>query len=121
MRFLMQNTRLNRLVDSLLDRFSGWLQNPWRRTSLLIISLLFGNFLATAISTTTGQGAYWDVLVAALITSFTEIVSWFVYGLSRRDRPELERRSRSLTIECLNTLKIGLIYGLFVDSLKLGS
>jgi hypothetical protein len=117
----MQNTRLNRLVDSLFDRLSNWLQNPWRRTSLLIISLLFGNFLATAIATTAGQQANWDVLVAALITGLTEIVSWFVYRLSRRDRPELERRSRSLSIECLNGLKLGLIYGLFVDSLKLGS
>ena len=51
----MQNTRLNTLVDRTVRQFTQWAQNPWRRLSLIIISLLFGNFLASAIATTTGQ------------------------------------------------------------------
>jgi len=114
----MQNTRLNRLVDGSLIQLDRWLQNPWRRSSLLIISLLLGNFLATALSTSAGQSADWDVLVAAILTSIAEFVSWFVY---RGSRPIDPQRQRSIVIQILNALKIGLIYGLFVESFKLGS
>lgn len=119
----MQNTRLNRLVDGSLTQFSTWILNPWRRTSLIVISLLFGNFLATAFSTITGQNADWDVLIAAILTSITETISWFVYRVDRVDRPSSAepRRPRPLVPQLVNALKIGLIYGLFVESFKLGS
>ncbi|WP_445240314.1 DUF565 domain-containing protein [Microcoleus vaginatus] len=76
----MQNTRINRLIDVLGDRFRGWLSNPWRRISLLIISLLFGTFLGTAISTIAGQSADWDIIAAGLLVLLTELVNWLVYG-----------------------------------------
>jgi Protein of unknown function (DUF565) len=116
----MQNTRLNSLVDRLLDRFATWIQNPWRRTSLLIISLLFGNFLATAIATVTGQSADWDVVVAAVLTGLTEVASWLIYGMNRRV-PAGEPKQRPLGGDILNALKLGLIYGLFVEAFKIGS
>lgn len=118
----MQNTRLNLLVDVSLDRFNRWLQNPWRRLSLLIISLLFGNFLATIISTTTGQTADWDVLVAVVLVSFTEISNWLVYGRRRRQIEISDAPQRTaLLIEMLNATKVGLVYGLFVEAFKIGS
>ncbi|MBD2090816.1 DUF565 domain-containing protein [Microcoleus sp. FACHB-1515] len=110
----MQDTRLTRLVNGSIDSLGRWLQNPWRRTSLLLMSVLFGNFLATAISTTTGQQADLDILIAAVLAGFTELSSWLVYRVGRvNDRP--------LPFNLLNALKIGLIYGLFVESFKLGS
>ena len=110
----MQNTRINRLIDVLGERFGSWLSNPWRRISLLVITLLFGTFLGTAISTIAGQSANWDIIVAGLLVLLTELVNRLVYG---GPRP----MARSLWVEMLNALKIGLTYNLFVEAFKLGS
>lgn len=110
----MQNTRLNSLVDVASERFGQWLRNPWRRISLLVISVLFGVFLGTAISTIAGQRANLDISVAAILVVLTEAISWVVY---RTKRPI----SNSLLVQILNALKIGLTYSLFVEAFKLGS
>jgi len=110
----MQSTRLNRLLNVILERFKQWLLNPWRRISLLIISLLFGNFAATAVSTIAGQEGYLDVLYALICLLITEILNWLVYG----SRGKIKR---SLGIDILNGFKIGFIYGLFLEAFKLGS
>ncbi|HIK28898.1 MAG: DUF565 domain-containing protein [Oscillatoriaceae bacterium SKW80] len=110
----MQNTRLNNLIDTIGERFQQWLRNPWRRTSLLIISLLFGFFLGTAISTVAGQKANLDISVAAILVVLTEGVSWIFYGTNKQI-------AKSLLGQILNSLKIGLTYSLFVEALKLGS
>lgn len=110
----MQNTRLSSLVDTIADNLGGWLRNPWRRLSVLIISLLFGNFLGTAISTISGQRADLDIWVAAILVTVTEFISRLAYG------GRLETR-RSLPMQLLNGLKLGLTYSLFVEAFKLGS
>lgn len=110
----MQNTRLNGLVGSVTERISRLFQNPWRRLSLLSISLLFGFYLGSAISTTAGQQAQLDIVVATILVVLTEVISRAVYGGSDRVR-------RSLPAELINTLKIGMTYSLFIDAFKLGS
>jgi Protein of unknown function (DUF565) len=118
----MQNTRLTTLVEGSIQRLTQWLRNPWRRSSMLIISLLFGNFLASAVSTIAGQKADLDILAAAIIVAVTELISWMTYGGGQRSpaRPP-SNIQRSLFIEALNGLKLGLIYGLFVQAFTLGS
>ncbi|MBE9184719.1 MAG: DUF565 domain-containing protein [Microcoleus sp.] len=110
----MQNTRINRLIDVLGEQFTRWASNPWRRISLLLISLLFGTFLGTAISTIAGQSADWDIIAGALLVLLTELVSLLVYGFPRL-------KTRFLWVEMLNALKIGVTYNLFVEAFKLGS
>lgn len=110
----MQNTRLNRLVGVISGQVGRWLLNPWRRISLIIISLLFGSFLALAISTIAGQRANLDVSVALIVSIFVEAINWLAYSSSSRFR-------QSLWLENLNALKIGLIYGLCLLALTLGS
>jgi Protein of unknown function (DUF565) len=110
----MQNTRLNTVFDRLSDRLGGFFRNPWRRLSLILISLLLGNFLGTAISTISGQKADLDIVVAAFLVVLLEGVSWVAYGGGRE-------RSRSLLIQLLNATKIGITYSLFVEAFKLGS
>jgi ABC-type thiamin/hydroxymethylpyrimidine transport system permease subunit len=119
----MQNTRLNTLVDGSLQRLTQWLRNPWRRISMLIISLLFGNFLASAVSTIAGQRAEPDVLVAAIVVGVAEVISWMTYANRPRSlqTSQPEANQRSLLIEALNGLKLGLLYGLFVQAFTLGS
>jgi hypothetical protein len=109
----MQNTRLNNLFDAIARRIGEVLANPWRRLSLLVISFLSGFFLGTAVSTTAGQKAELDIVAAAFILLVTETVSRIYY---RRGNG-----INSLGLELLNTLKIGLMYSLFIEALKLGS
>ncbi|MGF1537197.1 MAG: DUF565 domain-containing protein [Elainellaceae cyanobacterium] len=113
----MQDTRLNRLTSAVIGQLGQWLRNPWRRTSLIVIGLLFGNFTATVAATITGQNANWDVLVAIILLALIEFTSWSIYGgwLSR------DGRSRLLLTDVVNAVKLGLVYGLFVEAFKLGS
>ncbi|MBO3460694.1 DUF565 domain-containing protein [Aetokthonos hydrillicola Thurmond2011] len=110
----MQNTRLNNLLDAIARRLGEWFSNPWRRFSLVVINLLFGFFLGNVISTTSGQTAEWDVVVAAILVILTEITSRIFYSRSFLAK-------RSLWLDSLNSLKIGLVYSLFLEAFKLGS
>ncbi|RZM76042.1 DUF565 domain-containing protein [Leptolyngbya iicbica] len=113
----MQRTRLSTLVSSASNQFGRWVFNPWRRLSLVIIGLLFGNFFGIAISSIAGQAAKLDVVVSAILLGLVELISWLVYR--RPSRPPVQRTS--LTLEVMNALKIGLTYSLFVEAFKLGS
>jgi hypothetical protein len=117
----VQNTRLNGLVDTLLGRLERWLQNPWRRFSLVLISLLFGNLLATVVATTAGQTAELDSLVSLFLVLATELVNWVVTRGDRLRRAAQAPFKRPLFTEMLNAVKIGLIYGMFVEAFKIGS
>ncbi|MCP2732551.1 DUF565 domain-containing protein [Limnofasciculus baicalensis] len=116
----MQNTRLNNLVNVILGRLGQWFGNPWRRLSLILISLLLGVFLGTAIPTTTGQAANWDAIAAAILIVITEAISRLVYGRSMQQLQTSPFRF-SLIAETINALKIGLSYSLFLEAFKLGS
>ncbi|MGC1306750.1 MAG: DUF565 domain-containing protein [Phormidesmis sp.] len=147
----MQRTRLNTLFNQATLRFRQWVFNPWRRLSVIVISLLFGNFFATAISATAGQAAKLDVTISAVLVLGVEFISWLYYRFTPRrqpvtldsqslvDPPSARRpgseilpvnavgmnpgpvRSRSTLTESLNAFKLGMIYGLFVEAFKLGS
>ncbi len=140
----MQRTRLNTLFNQIVLRFRQWAFNPWRRLSVILISLLFGNFFAVAISATAGQTATLDVTVSAILVLGMEVISWLYYRFTpRRQQAALANqrlapligldgvvpagtdlgpvRSRSTFIESLNAFKLGAVYGFFVEAFKLGS
>lgn len=111
---MTQNTRLNRIIDDAGDRLNQGLRNPWRRLSLLVISLLFGFLLASVVSSFSGQRAEQDMVVAAIMVLLTELASRIIYGRGQQLRG-------ILWAEVLNGLKIGFTYGLFVEAFKLNS
>ncbi|ADI66165.1 DUF565 domain-containing protein [Trichormus azollae] len=110
----MQNTRLNNLLDTIARSLGQWFVNPWRRFSLLLISWLFGFFMGSAVSTTAGQKAELDIVVAAFLVLLTEITSRIFYSRNFFAR-------QAIWVESLNLLKIGFIYSLFLEAFKLGS
>lgn len=117
----MQRTRLNSLLDSTGDRLEILFNNPWRRISLNLISILTGFFMGSALVTTAGQDAVWDVPAAAVVCIFTELISRLVYGRRGRQSADAPPRRRALYIDVLNLFKVGLIYSLFLEAFKLGS
>ena len=117
----MQRTRLNTLVEITGDRLELLFSNPWRRISLSLISILLGFFMGSAIVTTAGQRAVWDIPAAAILFAFTELVSKLVYARRNRSSEKSLPARRSLYIDVLNLFKIGLIYSLFLEAFKLGS
>jgi hypothetical protein len=111
----MQNTRLSNLVSFLASQLQTWINNPWRRSSIWLIALLLGNFLGSAITSSAGQLAQWDVVASLIVLTITELVSWLTY---RRRNPT------PLGVfgwDTLNALKLGLVYSMFLESFKLGS
>nr|YP_010337343.1 hypothetical protein MW436_pgp131 [Pulvinaster venetus]UNJ16928.1 hypothetical protein [Pulvinaster venetus] len=80
-----------------------------------MVFLLIGFFGATVLATLPGQTGDWGV-VAGLIAIF-EIISKISYNFAN----EQLKVKVILNIFIVNNIKIGIIYGLFVDAFKLGS
>ena len=116
----MQKTRLNTLVNVAGTQLSLLFSNPWRRIALSMISILMGFFMGSAIVTTAGQDAVWDIPAAAVLFIFTELTSKLVYG-RRNTASSLIPQRRSLFVDVFNLFKIGLTYSLFLEAFKLGS
>lgn len=112
----MQNTRLNNLLGTITRGLGGWLQNPWRRTSVQLLAVFGGFFTASALITTAGQEAAWDLSMAGILAVGCEVASMVVY---RQTRGSTDRSPLVLSI--LNLFKLGLVYGLFLEAFKLGS
>nr|WP_268812030.1 DUF565 domain-containing protein [Aphanizomenon flos-aquae] len=93
----MQNTRLNNLLETIYRSLSEWFLNPWRRLSLLLISFLFGFFLGSAVSTTAGQKAELDIVVAGFLVLLTEITSRIFYSRSFFFSPSILGRNTQLS------------------------
>ncbi len=116
----MQRTRISTLVEDIGNQFNRWLLNPWRRWSLVLISLLGGNFFGISIAAVAGQAAEQDVAVSFVLILIAEFISRLVYGRPWRS-PENKDLPKPLWIDCLNGFKIGTMYALCVEAFKLGS
>ncbi|MBD2578328.1 DUF565 domain-containing protein [Oscillatoria sp. FACHB-1406] len=117
----MQNTRLSTLFDAFSDRIVGLFINPWRRVALLAIALLTGFFLGgSAVTSTAGQLAYWDVPAAAAVTVSLELINIYVYRRPPRPVRGILTGGK-LFVDTLNATKIGILYGLCLEGFKLNT
>ena len=114
----MQQTRLNNLINTAGEQIELLFNNPWRRISLSIISLLMGFFMGSAIVSSAGQDAVWDITGAAIMLVFVELSSKWIYGRNYKSSATIRR---SLFIDVVNKFKIGLTYSLFLEAFKLNS
>jgi len=89
---------------------------------LNLIAFFGGFLLSSIIDTTLGEFNEWAIVGAALVVASLEILSKFFYSLSTRlqEIPNVNYTSLKL-LNLLNSLKVGIIYGLIVDAFKLGS
>nr|YP_009296230.1 hypothetical protein Sebd_078 [Sebdenia flabellata]AOM65165.1 hypothetical protein Sebd_078 [Sebdenia flabellata] len=80
--------------------------------NIKLISLFLGFFISTVLSTIPAQTGDWGILAGSIIVTSNEILSKFIYTKNNKE---------ILIISIINSIKIGVIYGLFVDAFKLGS
>nr|YP_009393889.1 hypothetical protein [Polysiphonia sertularioides]ARW62451.1 hypothetical protein [Polysiphonia sertularioides] len=78
-----------------------------------ILSFMLGFFFANILSTIPAQTGEWNIMSGSIIVSINEIISKKIYKNEIIKKPYI--------VQLFNNIKIGIIYGLFVDAFKLGS
>ena len=107
-----QETNLNLLLGKSLDRLEAWALNPWRRYSLLVIFLLIGFLFGASIGTINGVLALMDPIGAF----FAVLLLEFAIRL-RRYWPS--SNGYRITLNIIDSLRIGFLYGLLMEGFKL--
>tara|TARA_B100001250_G_scaffold393416_1_gene396187 strand:- start:595 stop:939 length:345 start_codon:yes stop_codon:yes gene_type:complete len=107
-----QSTGLNKTFSNLINRLESWSDNPWRKYSLFLIIFLSSFFLGSSLGMINGALAYMDPVGALITVLIIEIMV--------RIRSRIYLRKKSLiVISLLDMVRIGLIYGLFLEGFKL--
>ena len=110
--FKKQKTKFQLLIIDNLDSLSEWASNPWRRYSLALTFVLTGYFLGSSLGMISAVIELMDPVGAFLSVLFIEIL----IQLRRRLRFD---RKKKLIVLLIDSLRIGLFYGFFTESLKL--
>lgn len=97
----------------LIKKFKKQTINYYFNTfNLTFISLFLGFFISTILSTIPAQTGDWGIVAASVIVTINEGISKLIYNKNVHSH---------CFVKFINFIKIGVIYGLFVDSFKLGS
>ena len=110
--FRPQKTNFQLKVVENIHMLSIWANNPWRRYSISIITLLVGYFLGSSLGMVSAVVELMDPVAAFLSVFFIEIL------IVLRRNFRFERKKRFLVL-LLDSLRLGLFYGFFTESLKL--
>ena len=107
-----QKTKFQLNVIENIQSLSTWANNPWRRYSLSLITLLIGYFLGSSLGMVSAVVELMDPIAAFLAVVFIEIL------IILRRNFRSARKKRFLVL-LLDSLRLGLFYGFFTESLKL--
>ena len=107
-----QQTRFQRQLVNAGNQLVDWANNPWRRCSLQLITLLLSFSLGGVVASIAGQIGQIDP-VGALLCVLT--MEWAVRARGRLRRRQGDR----LPLQLLDMARIGLLYGLLLDGFKL--
>ena len=110
--FKPQKTKFQRLVIENIDSLSQWAVNPWRRYSLALSVVLTGYFFGSSLGMISAVVELIDPVGAFLSFLFIEILIQF------RRRLRFDKRKKILVL-LIDSLRLGLFYGFFTESLKL--
>jgi len=110
--FRPQNTNFQLKIVENIQTFSIWAKNPWRRYSLSLIILLIGYFLGSSLGMVSAVVELMDPVAAFLSVVFIEIL------IVLRRNFRFDRKKKFLVL-LLDSLRLGLFYGFFTESLKL--
>ena len=110
--FRPQKTNFQLNVVENIQTLSIWANNPWRRYSISVITLLIGYFIGSSIGMVSAVVELMDPVAAFLSVIFIEIL------ITLRRNLRFEKKKKFLVL-FLDSLRLGLFYGFFTESLKL--
>ena len=110
--FRPQNTNFQLNIVENIQTLSIWANNPWRRYSISLIILLIGYFIGSSLGMVSAVVELMDPVAAFLSVVFIEIL----IVLRRNIRSE---RKKKFLVLLLDSLRLGIFYGFFTESLKL--
>ena len=110
--FRPQNTNFQLKIVENIQTISIWANNPWRRYSISLIILLIGYFLGSSLGMVSAVVELMDPVAALLSVVFIEIL------IALRRNFRFEKKKKFLVL-LLDSLRLGLFYGFFTESLKL--
>ena len=110
--FRPQKTKFQLIIVENIKTVSIWANNPWRRYSISLITLLIGYFFGSSLGMVSAVVELMDPVSAFLSVVFIETLI-----LIRRNI-RFERKKKFLLL-LLDSLRLGLFYGFFTESLKL--
>ena len=110
--FKPQKTKFQLIVIENIDSLSQWAVNPWRRYSLALTIVLTGYFFGSSLGMISAVVELIDPVGAFLSVLFIEILIQF------RRRLRFDKRKKILVL-LIDSLRLGLFYGFFTESLKL--
>ena len=107
-----QKTNFQIKVVENIQTLTIWANNPWRRYSISLIILLIGYFLGSSLGMVSAVVELMDPVAALLSVFFIEIL------IALRRNFRFEKKKKFLVL-LLDSLRLGLFYGFFTESLKL--
>ena len=110
--FQPQKTNFQIKIIENLDTLSSWAKNPWRRYSFALIILLLGYFLGSSLGMVSAVVELMDPVAAFLSVLFIELL------IKLRRNFRFERKKKFIVL-LIDSLRLGLFYGFFTESLKL--
>ena len=110
--FRPQKTNFQLKVVENIQTLIGWANNPWRRYSLSLITLLIGYFLGSSLGMVSAVVELMDPVAAFLSVVLIEIL------IALRRNFRFDKKKKFLLL-LLDSLRLGLFYGFFTESLKL--
>ena len=110
--FRPQKTNFQLKILENIQTLSYWASNPWRRYSISLIILLIGYFLGSSLGMVSAVVELMDPVAAFLSVVFIEILIFFRRNL------KLQEKNKFLLL-LIDSLRLGLFYGFFTESLKL--
>ncbi len=110
--FKPQKTKFQLLIIDNFESLSQWAVNPWRRYSLSLTIVLTGYFIGSSLGMISAVIELIDPVGAFLSVLFIEIL------IQLRRRLRFDRRKKLLVL-LIDSLRLGLFYGFFTESLKL--
>ena len=110
--FRPQKTKFQLKIVENIQTLSIWANNPWRRYSTSIITLLIGYFFGSSLGMVSAVVELMDPVAA-----FISVV--FIETLIVLRRNFLFDKKKKFLLLLLDSLRLGLFYGFFTESLKL--
>ena len=110
--FKPQRTNFQLKIIENIQTLSIWANNPWRRYSIALITILIGYFFGSSLGMVSAVLELMDPVAALVSVVFIEIL------IALRRNFRFERKKKFLLL-LLDSLRLGLFYGFFTESLKL--